>query len=103
LDWGAKLDWQYMGGFTALMMASQFGHAEVVKLLLDRGAKLDLQVSGGPTALLIASAHGNTEVVKLLLENGANPDLKTIEGKTAYDYAKNDEIKTLLTNYMKKQ
>jgi uncharacterized protein len=92
-----------MGGFTALMIASQFGHAEVGKLLIERGAKLDLQVTCGPTALLIASAQGNTEIVKILLENGANTELKTMEGKTAYDYAKNEEIKTLLTNYKKEQ
>jgi ankyrin repeat protein len=52
--------------------------------------------------LIIASAHGNTEIVKLLLGKGANTELKTVEGKTAYDYATNDEIKTLISGYSKK-
>jgi ankyrin repeat protein len=97
------LDWQDNGGFTALMIASQFGHIEVVKLLLERGAKLDLQVPSGPTALIIASAQGNTDVVKLLLESGANKELKTLEGKKALDYAKNTDIETLLTETKRKQ
>ncbi len=84
------------------MIASQYNRAEVVKLLLDKGVKLDLQVPTGPTALIIASAHGNTEIVKLLLGKGANTELKTVEGKTAYDYATNDEIKTLISGYSKK-
>jgi ankyrin repeat protein len=37
-----------------------------------------------------------------LLEKGANTELKSDEGKTAYDYAKNDTIKTLISSYKKK-
>jgi ankyrin repeat protein len=64
---------------------------------------VDLQLPEGPTALIIAAAHGNIEVVRQLLEKGANIGLKTIEGKTVYDYAANDEIKTMLSNYGKKE
>jgi ankyrin repeat protein len=70
---------------------------------LDKGAKPDLQSSSGWTALMDASSMRRSEVVKLLLDKGANPNLKSKEGKTVLDYADNDDIKTLLTSYMKRQ
>jgi ankyrin repeat protein len=102
LNKGANLDLQASNGVTALNLASQNGHKEVVKLLLEKGAKMDLQAKIGVTALIMAAQEGYIQIVKFLLEKGANPNLKDNTGKTAYDYAKNNEIKTLLTNYMKK-
>jgi ankyrin repeat protein len=51
---------------------------------------------------MAASRQGHTETVKLLLEKGANAEIKSLESKTAYDYAKSEGIKILLTAYMKK-
>ena len=99
IDKGANLDLQSTNGSTALVCALR---TDVVKLLIDKGAKLDLQIDDGRTALIVNSSLGFTENVKLLLEKGANPNLNDDEGKTAYDYAKNSEIKSLLTTYMKK-
>ena len=70
---------------------------EIVKMLLENGAKVNLQDEIGETALMTAAEFGNTEAVKLLLERGANREIKSNKGMTAYDYAKNDDIKTLLS------
>jgi serine/threonine-protein phosphatase 6 regulatory ankyrin repeat subunit B len=52
-------------GWTALMWASEYGHMDIVKLLVDEGAELD-------ETLFKASAGGHLRVVKELLRNGAD-------------------------------
>ncbi|MEJ2246218.1 MAG: ankyrin repeat domain-containing protein [Acidobacteriota bacterium] len=59
---------------TALHAASQNGHIEIVRLLLEAGAKVDAQGNDDATALHAASQNGHAEIVKLLLEAGANVD-----------------------------
>jgi hypothetical protein len=49
------------------MIASQNGHIEIVKLLLDKGADINLQNSNDETALILAHKNGHTEIVTLLL------------------------------------
>jgi ankyrin repeat protein len=58
-------------GTTALMLASQWGHKEVVKLLLDNGADVNAKADDGWTALMLASEKGNKEIVELLISYGA--------------------------------
>ena len=59
-------------GFTPLFVASQRGHTEIVKALLEND---DIDVnkasSDGATPLLIASQNGHTEIVDALLKNTA--------------------------------
>jgi len=62
---------------TALMMASENGHIEIVEMLLKKGADLDAKNNDGETALKTASEKGHEEVVEMLLDNGA--DVKTLE------------------------
>ena len=46
----------------ALMCASQNGHDEVVKILLENGAQVDLQTEDGVCALMYTSQDGHNEV-----------------------------------------
>jgi len=57
--------------YTPLMLASQNGSTETVKLLLENGAKVNVETRNGTTALHVASQNGHTEIVKLLFEAGA--------------------------------
>jgi ankyrin repeat protein len=63
-------------GWTALALASHFGHKAAVELLLANGADLTLrsQNSQDNTALHAAIAGGRTEVAHLLIEHGADID-----------------------------
>ena len=57
---------------TALLMASQFGHVDVVQALLAKGADVNAKDSRGLTALMMASQFGHVDVVQALIAKGAD-------------------------------
>ncbi|MCP4420099.1 MAG: ankyrin repeat domain-containing protein [Chloroflexi bacterium] len=48
------------------LIASKYGHFDIVKLLLDQGADVKLKDNQGQTALTKASARNNIKIVELL-------------------------------------
>ena len=62
-------------GVTAIWLASQEGHADVVRLLLGAGADPDETAFDGRPALWHPAARGHVDVLKLLLGAGADPDV----------------------------
>jgi ankyrin repeat protein len=65
-------------GATGLHLASQFGHLDIVRTLLDGGVEIDAQDEGMETALTRACSAGHEDIVALLLERGAD---RTVQGK----------------------
>jgi serine/threonine-protein phosphatase 6 regulatory ankyrin repeat subunit B len=74
-----------IGGWTALMIASRYGHTELVKFLLDKSAEVNLQNDKGWSALKNASYNNHNHVVELLLKQDVRPmvDLQDDHGWTA--------------------
>ena len=70
------------GGRTALMVASQEGHAPVVEFLIARGAEVNAVTIYGWSSLLAAAQYGQGEVTRILLKNGAVVETKNIYGET---------------------
>jgi ankyrin repeat protein len=68
LDYLDRTDHNY--GVTALSIACDKNHVEIVDLLIRHGASL-YQPSDQPSLLEFAAKHRNTSLLKLLLENGA--------------------------------
>ncbi|KIJ08184.1 hypothetical protein PAXINDRAFT_51553, partial [Paxillus involutus ATCC 200175] len=72
-----------------LHIACCFGHAAIVKLLLQND--VDLQIAAQSkslnTALHFASSEGHLDVVKLLLEKGADPHVQNKDFHTPLDLA----------------
>lgn len=75
-------------GFTPLGLAAYFGHADVVKVLLDSGADIDAKSRNnlGVAALHSALAGGFMDVAALLVERGADVSAQTAEGWTPLHY-----------------
>ncbi|EDO39766.1 predicted protein [Nematostella vectensis] len=83
-------------GWTPVLLASYFGHKDVVEILIKAGADINAQNGMGYTALHLASFTGRTAVVLLLLENNADVTIINGEGKTPSQVANKDEIKQLI-------
>ena len=85
----------------ALALASQHGHAEIVRLLLDGGCDPNRYNPVGfhahSTPLHQAAARGHDQVVRLLVERGARPDIKdtTSGGGTPASWARHDGHKDI--------
>ena len=70
-----------------IIVASQYGSTDIVKLLMSYHSNLELKDNYGNTALIQASYNGHLEVVKELLENKAEINTKNIIGSTALMFA----------------
>ena len=53
-------------GLTALILASNRGLMEIVKLLLENGANVNVVDNSGDTALIVANRHGYTEITDVI-------------------------------------
>ena len=88
--------------FTPLIIASQEGQLETVKLLVDTlHAEIDLKNNENMTALDYAVKNGHKEVVKYLLSKDAKSNNKISDKTSTYKLAKyfgNYEIADLLKN-----
>jgi uncharacterized protein len=71
-------------GFTALHLASFFGHAEIVDLLLDAGAEVDVPARNPMrvTPLHSAAASGHVGIATRLVERGADVNARQEGGFT---------------------
>ena len=71
-------------GFTALGLASFFGHLDLIKWLLANGANPNIAANNPMkvTPLHSACAISNFEIAELLIQNGADVNAKQMRGVT---------------------
>mmetsp|Transcript_31038 Transcript_31038/g.73724 ORF Transcript_31038/g.73724 Transcript_31038/m.73724 type:complete len:205 (+) Transcript_31038:46-660(+) len=70
------------GGTTALHLASMFGHAEVVKLLLELGASTAVKDEDLNTPLHMAVMGNHADIVRQLTTAGADSSVENAFGDT---------------------
>ena len=93
-------------GFTGLSLATEQGHREAVRVLLDAGAAVDAQTSTGNTPLMWSAARGHTDLAIMLLSRGADTWLANENGDTALMWASAQghlDITQLVLTQMRKQ
>lgn len=73
---------------TPLSYASQNGHQDTVRLLLDKNAQVDTRDRDfGQTPLSRATENGHESIVRLLLDKNAQVDLADNDGQTPLSWA----------------
>jgi len=104
LDAGADVNATDSYGRTALILASEQGHPEIVAMLLEKGADVNAKGIFGMTALQWASRNGRTEIVKILLRQpGIDVNAEDEYDNTALQWASRNEhteIVKLLKQYI---
>ena len=103
---GVDVNRTNLEGMNALMLASQRGHADTVRVLVHAGAVMDDITTQGSTALALACKRGHEEVVKVLVSMGAEICIRDARGRTAADIALkygNENILKWLNTQVQKQ
>ena len=74
IESGTTMDWFFEGVCTALHMASQQGHHDVVAILIHAGADVNLATTDeyADSPLILAAQNGHVECVDYLIKAGAN-------------------------------
>uniref|UniRef100_A0A7S0QQ62 NAD(+)--protein-arginine ADP-ribosyltransferase n=1 Tax=Cryptomonas curvata TaxID=233186 RepID=A0A7S0QQ62_9CRYP len=68
---------------TALHLAAEFGHTDIVQLLLIHRANMEAKDSHGSTALFCSAKRGHLDIVKVLVASGALIDTTAFQGVLA--------------------
>ena len=87
IKWGADVNKEISDGWTPLMAASYYGHADIARALLAAGADVNAADNGGGMALMFASDNGRVEIVRDLLAAGADKHALNNVGQTAHALA----------------
>lgn len=87
LDAGVSVDARNSGGDTALTLAVDRKHKDIVVALLAYGANVNLANDRGATPLHLAVSNGDEAVVRLLLKAKAKPDFPNAAQKTPVQLA----------------
>lgn len=89
-------------GCSALHLAAQNGHTDLVSFILQQGSKVLLDLTDrekGETALHKAASEKQHTVCRLLVEAGASLEKTNFQGKTPADQAASDsELATFLSS-----
>ena len=68
---------------TALMIASQNGHENLVKFLFEKGGDLHARDINNHNVLMFAAQNGHKDVVKFIFEKGGDLNARDINNRTA--------------------
>lgn len=85
-------------GLTSLHMATQFGHLQIIKLLIKNGADINTQNAFGNIPMFYVPNENAVEICKLLMKHGADPTIKNEYDVAPLDYA-NPEVQRIMRNF----
>lgn len=91
IEKGAKVNVRNRYGVSPLLLCSEAGNEELVKMLVNAGADINMSPSGelaiehilaGQTPLYGAAKKGHLNICKFLIDHGSNIDAETMTGAT---------------------
>lgn len=83
LERGADVNTESFSGATAVYMAAQNGHCNILRILVRNGANLNsTRLKGGDSPLHTATQSGYADVMEMLLDNDSDVDMRTVSGAT---------------------
>ncbi|MFD0792959.1 ankyrin repeat domain-containing protein [Mucilaginibacter litoreus] len=94
-----RIDYYTEDGFTALGLASYFGHFDIARYLILKGADVNKPSDNGYMVYpLHSAAAGNfTSTARMLIENGANVNVRQVSGVTPlHSAAQNGNLDLLI-------
>ena len=74
-------------GWTPLNIACNFGHVEIVKILIEKNIDINIPNNDGWTPLNTACIQGHKEIVKILIEKDIDIDIPNNDGWTPLNTA----------------
>ena len=84
---GVNVDYTNEKGKTALLVASEQGHKEMVNCLIAANADVNASDVDSRSALIIASENNDVELAQILLNAKANPNHQRNDGSTSLHIA----------------
>merc|ERR1711924_39751 len=96
---GCQLDNTDNHANTALILAADNGHFEIVSALIEAGCNLDNTDNENNTALILAAYHNHFKIAKVLIEAGCQLDIADNEGSTAFDLTDDSDIVRALVDH----
>jgi len=98
-EWINATSW---GGWTPLHRAAQFGHGDIVDLLISKGSNVEARTNLGMTPLYVAIIGQKSDVVKQLIDKGADVFAPRKDGETMLHNAaalgQKDIVEILISN-----
>ncbi|HSW75865.1 MAG TPA: ankyrin repeat domain-containing protein, partial [Candidatus Saccharimonadales bacterium] len=89
LNFGASAHTPY--GDLLIYTAAKYGHADIIKIMLDAGIDKNAQTRyAGNTVLHNAVNTGSVKMVRMLLDFGVDKTIKNFSGKTPLETAQNN-------------
>eukprot|EP00357_Protocruzia_adherens_P011431 CAMPEP_0115013506 /NCGR_PEP_ID=MMETSP0216-20121206/25454_1 /TAXON_ID=223996 /ORGANISM="Protocruzia adherens, Strain Boccale" /LENGTH=841 /DNA_ID=CAMNT_0002382929 /DNA_START=885 /DNA_END=3410 /DNA_ORIENTATION=- len=102
-DLVAEIDSRNDKNMTALHLASQNGHVDVVDILLDRDASIDSRENHLQTPLHLACMTGSTEAAKVLIDSGADINALDKNNSTPVHICSAFGYRSILVHMLKKE
>ena len=99
---GVNVDYRNEAGTTALLIASEQGHTEIVKRLVLTKADVNASDEQSNSALIFATENNNVEIVQTLLNAKANPNHQRNDGNTSLHiacYKKYEDLAIMLFKF----
>ena len=100
---GAEVNESLKNGWTALLVACQYGYLDVVKLLVNNGADVNQKNNKLTSPLYIAVYKKHYEIAQFLFNNGAKIYDKNNNGKTPFSIATQLKYDELITLFLKRE